>query len=179
MKTKTKSEITQLFLAALFTALLAVISQISIMTPVSIPLSFQIFAICLCGYMLSLKWASLSIIAYIALGLLGLPIFSGFKGGIGVLFEITGGYIIGFVPLVIICALPISEKQIFKILSGIVGVLICHMIGSIYLSVLSHTNFMSAFIASSLVFLLKDIILSVLAYYLAEKLKKHLKQNNL
>ncbi len=175
MNAKTKSEIRQLFLAALFTAFLALISQISIMTPLSIPFTFQTFAICLCGYTLRLKWASLSVITYIALGLLGLPIFSNFKGGIGVLFEITGGYIIGFLPLVIICALPIKEKTIFKISLGIMGVLICHITGSAYLSVLTHTNFITSFIASSLPFLLKDMILCVLAYYLAKKLKKQLK----
>ena len=172
MNSKTKNEIYQLSFAAIFTAFLAIISQISIMTPFSVPVSFQIFAVCLCGYTLKLKWAFLSVITYIALGLLGLPIFSNFRGGIGVLIEITGGYIIGFMPLVVICAIPFAQKQIFKISLGIIGVLICHIIGTAYLSVLSHTNFVSSFIVSSLPFILKDIILCILAYYLSGRLKK-------
>lgn len=175
MNTKHKKQVIGLCFAAIFTAFLAVISQVSIMTPIGLPLTFQIFAICLCGYTIQLKWASLSVITYIALGLLGLPIFSGFRGGIGVLFEITGGYIIGFLPLVIICALPIKEKIIFKIALGVMGVLICHVIGTAYLSVLTQTNFITAFVTSSLPFLLKDVVLCVLAYFLSLKLKKYLK----
>lgn len=174
MNSKTKSQLGQLFIASLFTALLALISQVSIITPTGLPLSFQIFAVCLCGYTLKLKWASLSVITYIALGLLGLPIFSNFRGGIGVLFEITGGYIIGFVPLVILCALPLKESRALKIGFGIIGVLICHIIGSVYLSALTNTNFLSSFITTSLPFLLKDIILCVLAHFLSLRLKKYL-----
>ena len=112
---KIQNKIKNIAFAALFTGILAVISQVYI--PFSLPLTFQIFAVALCGYTLGAKWGTASMLVYIILGAIGLPVFSGFKGGFGVLFEITGGFIIGFIPLVFFCGLATkTNKKILKII---------------------------------------------------------------
>ena len=91
-----KKRILNITFAALFTAITAALSQAAIPTPFGVPLTLQTFAVALCGYVLGIKWGLASIITYILLGVFGVPVFSGFKGGAQVLFGATGGFIFGF-----------------------------------------------------------------------------------
>lgn len=82
-------------LSSLFAALLAVCAWLSI--PVSdISVTMQTFGISLCLLLLGGKWGSLSIAIYLLLGSVGLPVFSGFRGGFGQLLGVTGGFLWGF-----------------------------------------------------------------------------------
>ena len=78
----------------LCTALIAVCSWISI--PLTVPITLQTFAIFLTVALLGLKNGTITVLVYILLGAIGLPVFSGFKSGAAVLLGTTGGYIIGF-----------------------------------------------------------------------------------
>ena len=82
-----KTRTQKMILAALFTAVIAVLSQTAIPTPFDVPLTLQTFAVALCGYTLGIKWGVASVAAYILLGAVGVPVFSGFKGGAQVLFN--------------------------------------------------------------------------------------------
>ena len=77
---------------AILTAVLTVLSQIAIPTPWNIPFTLQTFGVALCGYLLGPWYGTASIVVYIALGAIGVPVFSGFKGSIGALAGMTGGY---------------------------------------------------------------------------------------
>ena len=79
----------------LFVVVIAICSWISI--PTVVPFTLQTFAIFLAVTVLGGKRGTLSVIVYVLLGAVGLPVFSGFKGGIGALLNTTGGYIIGFI----------------------------------------------------------------------------------
>ena len=80
---------------AVCAALIAICSWISI--PAAVPFTMQTFAVfCVLG-LLGGKRGTISILVYILLGAVGLPVFAGFSGGIGILFGTTGGYIIGFI----------------------------------------------------------------------------------
>ena len=79
----------------LFAVVIAICSWISI--PTVVPFTLQTFAVFLAVAVLGGKRGTLSVIVYVLLGAVGLPVFSGFKGGIGVLLNTTGGYIIGFI----------------------------------------------------------------------------------
>ena len=96
MKENTRKRTLNLIMAALFTAITAVLSQTAIPTPFDVPLTLQTFAVALCGYALGVKWGLASIATYILLGVCGVPVFSGFKSGAQVLFGATGGFIFGF-----------------------------------------------------------------------------------
>ena len=80
---------------AMGVALIAVCSWISI--PLPVPITLQTFAICLITAVLGRRLGLWAVVVYILLGAAGLPVFSGFRSGIGTLLGTTGGYIIGFV----------------------------------------------------------------------------------
>lgn len=172
MKTKKTFNIT---VSALFTAVIVLLAQISIMTP-SVPITLQILGIALCGYTLSLKSALGCVVTYIALGALGLPVFSSFRGGVQIILGPTGGFIIGFIFLTVCCGLSqISKSNILKIAFGIGGILLCHLTGVVQYSVVSGNGIAESFVTVSLPFILKDVILLVVAFYLSNIVKKRLK----
>ena len=93
---KTRLSIRELSLMGLFTAIIAAMSQLSIPMPYGVPLTMQTLAIPLAGIVLGPKKGTLSTLAYILLGAIGVPVFSGFSGGIGIVLGMTGGFIMSF-----------------------------------------------------------------------------------
>lgn len=92
MKISTK----EIVIVALFTGLTAVGAGISI--PIGeVPITMQSLFVILSGLVLGPKFAALSQIVYILLGLLGIPIFSGFTGGIQSVIKPSFGFLIGFI----------------------------------------------------------------------------------
>ena len=94
---KRYSKTTALVLCGIFAALMAICSFITIplgFTPV--PINLATLGVFLTGGILGKKYGSISLIVYILLGAVGVPVFAGFKGGLGVLAGPTGGYIIGY-----------------------------------------------------------------------------------
>ena len=161
-----------LIFAALFTAIICVFSQIAVPTPV-LPVTLQVFGVCLCGYVLGAKFSLLSVLCYILLGAVGLPVFYGFQGGAHHLLSLTGGFILGFLPLTLCCGIfNNSKSNLLKILFGVFGVLVCHLIGVLQFSFVSSNSFFESFIIASLPYLLKDIPLCVLAFYIAKFIKR-------
>ncbi|MGI6071133.1 MAG: biotin transporter BioY, partial [Blautia sp.] len=95
----------QLAFAGLFAAILAVLSVIQIPMPSGVPVTLQTFAVALCGCVLGRKWGFTATLLYVLIGTVGLPVFSGMKGGIGVLAGPTGGFLFGFLALAPLCGL--------------------------------------------------------------------------
>ena len=89
------SKIKNTAFVGLMAAMIAVISVWQIPLPfLTVPLTFQTFAVCLSSSALG-KWrGAVSVLVYIALGCIGLPVFTGFQGGVGVMAGPTGGFII-------------------------------------------------------------------------------------
>ncbi len=87
----------ELVLCALCTAVMCVIAPVSIPLAAGIPISLATFVVMLSGVLFGGKASALSLITYVLLGSIGLPVFSGWKGGIGITLGITGGYIIGYI----------------------------------------------------------------------------------
>lgn len=160
----------ELVLIAVFSAVIAVFSQIIIPFPSGIPITMQTFIIALSGYCLGSIKGSASVLVYIALGIIGAPVFSGFRGGLGVVFDITGGFIIGFIPMAFLCGIH-TDKKMLRILFGIVGILICHIFGIIWFSFYSE-NLLNSFFTVSLPYLLKDFISVFSAVLVSEKINK-------
>lgn len=94
-KTLGKGKTYDMAYIAVFTVLIAICSWISI--PVEIPFTLQTFAVFLTVSLLGGKRGTLSVVVYVLLGAVGVPVFAGFTGGIGIIMNSTGGYIIGFV----------------------------------------------------------------------------------
>lgn len=144
----------------------------------SVPLTLQTFAISFAGFVLGFKKGTFSILTYIILGLLGIPVFSFFNSGIGYISGPTGGFIIGFLPLCFFCGL--SEKiksKTFKLLLSFAGLFLCHLLGVIQYSLFNKIPFISAFYISSIPYILKDLICVLGAFLMHLRIKKLINVN--
>lgn len=167
-----KSKIKKIAVTAIFTAVIAASSWISVFTPFGINLTLQMFAVCLAGFVLGAKWGMAATAAYIAIGAAGLPVFSAFTGGAGVLFSASGGFLWGFLMTAILCGISSNiNKSFLKYLFMILSVLICHAAGVIQFCIVSGNNIWIAFLTASLPFLLKDLILVFVAQTIAKRIK--------
>ncbi|MEI3229118.1 MAG: biotin transporter BioY [Lachnospiraceae bacterium] len=90
----TRNKTRDMVYIAIFAVLIAICSWISI--PTTVPFTLQTFAVFLAVGVLGGKRGTLSILIYLLLGAIGVPVFAGFTGGIGIVLGTTGGYIIGF-----------------------------------------------------------------------------------
>ena len=90
----TRSKTYDIVYIAVFAVIMAICSWISI--PTAVPFTLQTFGVFVAVGVLGGKRGTLSILVFILLGAIGVPVFAGFSGGIGVLAGTTGGYIIGF-----------------------------------------------------------------------------------
>ncbi len=128
---KPSLSISDITLIALFTAVIAVCSWISI--PAAVPFTLQTFAVFLTAGLLGGKRGSITVIVYILLGAIGVPVFSGFTGGIGHLLGPTGGYIIGFIFSALV--MWFAENRFGKSLkvlaaSMVIGLIVCYAFGT-------------------------------------------------
>lgn len=118
-----------------FAALIAGRSWISI--PATVPFTLQMLGVFRVG-VLGGKRGSVAVLVYILLGLIGLPVFAGFSGGVGILFGTTGGYNVGFLAsaLMIWCAeLLFGRNKNVLAVSMVLGLGFCYAIGTIWFMV--------------------------------------------
>ncbi len=166
-------KICKLSLGAVFVAFIAVCSWICIYLPSGMPLTLQIFAISLSGFLLGIKWGTMSVISYILLGAVGIPVFSSFTGGISYISGPTGGFILGFIPLAFSCgAVSGIKNKALKLIIPFIGLIICHAFGFLYYSIVTRISPILAFLTSSAPYIIKDIILIFGAFLLTLRLKK-------
>ncbi len=167
---------------AMMTALIVVCSWICI--PIgNIPVTLQTFAVCAAVGILGRKKGTIAVVVYIILGIVGLPVFSFFKGGIGALFGVTGGYVVGFIFLAIIAGF-ITEKfrknipgMIFGFFAGLV---FCYLFGSlwflfVYMKDTETIGFLSVLTISVFPYIIPDIIKITLAAVVSEAVRKRIK----
>lgn len=157
-----------------FAAIIAVFSLISIPLPSMVPITLQTFIIAFAGFYLGSKLGTVSVLIYILIGAIGLPVFSGFRGGLSVLTGVTGGFIFGFIFFVIFCGIK-REKKIINILFSVLGLAICHILGVLQYAFLTDSPIIASFILVSLPYLLKDIISIVVAKFLCIIVEKRIK----
>ncbi len=120
-----------MILISLAAILIAICSWISL--PLTVPVTLQTFAVFTVAGLLGLKRGTFAVILYILLGTIGLPVFSGFTGGVGILFGNTGGYIVGFIFSALVTGLIIKyfgRKKAVLVISMIAGMLICYLFGT-------------------------------------------------
>ena len=159
-------------------ALIAVCSQIQI--PAAVPFTLQTFAIFLACGLLGGKRGTVSVLIYILLGAVGLPVFAGFKGGIGALLGTTGGYIIGFIFTALIMWLfekSFGKKMIPLAISMVCGLIICYAFGTawfiyVYTNTKEPVGILTALSWCVFPFIIPDMIKIALALALTSRLRK-------
>lgn len=162
-------------------AIIAVCSWIKI--PVGpIPFTLQTMAVCLIAGLFGWKRGTFATVIYICLGAVGVPVFSGFTAGLGVLAGPTGGYIVGFIFTAIIVGL-VSDKTKGKlwciVLAMILGIAVCYAFGSAWFYIYklsSEPMSIGAVLGACVVpFLLPDAAKIVVAAILTNRLKGFVK----
>lgn len=147
-----------LALSALFTAVLAVCSWISLPAPV--PFTLQTLGVFLTVGLLGFKGSFISIAAYLLLGAVGLPVFSSFRGGFGVLLGPTGGYALAFllVPFIYWGVLRLTRgKYLFAAMLS--GLSVCYALGALWYSFFAGgESFLSLLAVTVAPFILPDIL---------------------
>ena len=127
---------------ALFAVLITVCAWINL--PLPVPFTLQTFAICVAMGVLGGRRATWAVAVYLLLGAVGLPVFSGFRGGLGALLGTTGGYILGFLamPLVYWAVTALIRERTWVMAAAMVlGLLVCYAFGTIWFVVLyTHTS---------------------------------------
>lgn len=119
---------------ALFTAVICVVSPFAIQIG-DIPLSFGTLAIYIAAASLGWKFGTLSVIVYILLGAVGMPVFTGFTGGLFKLVGLTGGYIFGYIFLALIAGLTVDltdGKRWSYPIGMVAGTILLYIFGTIW-----------------------------------------------
>ena len=143
-----------------------------------IPITLATFGIYLVSAVLGAKYATMSVIIYLMLGAVGVPVFSGFSGGIQRLVGMTGGYLLGYLPCAIIISLIISEAKrsfILYLVAMLIGTVILYSIGTVWYMWQTGTTLFAALGLCVIPFLPGDVIKLVAASVLGCELNKRLK----
>lgn len=180
---KSKFSILDTVLISLFSALIAVCAWITIPIP-GIPFTMQVFGVFTALAVLGAKKGAVSILVYILLGVIGIPVFSGFNGGISVLLGATGGYIAGF--LVSAFAYGILDAIIkkngffitfFKMFASLI---LCYIFGSVwYMAVYTKNTgsigFFGVLTACVIPYIIPDMVKIALAVLIGKEVKKRVR----
>lgn len=171
-----KTRIKSCILISLFTAIIAVCSFVSV--PSAVPFTLQTLGIFTALTVLGGKRGTICIALYIFIGLVGVPVFSGFGAGPGHLTGATGGFILGF----IICGFGywiitkiFGNKTVVKVTGLVAGLLLCYIFGTIwytafYLKAFNPSDFLTTLKVCVLPFIIPDVIKLCIAIIIDRKI---------
>ena len=132
-------------LTALFAAVICVLGPIAV--PIgTISITLQIFAILLTVYIIGPFRGTISLIIYLILGSVGIPVFSGYSSGFACLTGPTGGYLVGFIFTAVISgiffrAFPVIGEMsrnrriiniVLEFIGMVLGILVCYAFGTVW-----------------------------------------------
>lgn len=176
------SKIRYITISAIFTALTAILAQISLPLPFSpVPITFQVMAVYISAIILGSRMGALSQITYVLLGAVGIPIFVNFQGGLSIILGPSGGYLISY-PIIAFIIGKISDKNLSFIPSIsllFVSLFICYGMGAFQLSFITHITIKKAILLGVLPFIPLDIIKIALAYILGNRIRAALIKTHL
>ena len=175
------SKMQQMTLIGLMTAVICILAPFSFILPFSpIPFSLGTLAIYLASLLLGRKHGFMSVFLYLLLGFVGLPVFTGFSGGIGKLLGPTGGYLIGYLFIALIVGY-FAEKQhhhtLFNLCGMLLGTAICYIFGTLWLSIQLELDLATALSVAVLPFLPGDLVKMAIAAAIGYQIRKRLKKS--
>ena len=177
-----KSKIHLMVLTALMTAVICVLGPVAIAIPVSpVPISLGSLAVYFVCYILGPRLGTLSYLLYLLLGLAGMPVFSGYTGGAGKLFGPTGGYLIGFVFMALICGTVFerTNSRLWHLAGMMAGTAVCYLLGTLWLAFQANLSFRAALTAGVIPFIPGDLAKMILVVIAAPVLVKRLRAASL
>lgn len=175
-------------LIALMTAVMSVLSPFAVPLPFSpVPLSLTTFVLYLSIYITGPKHTFISCLLYLLLGLIGMPVFSGFSGGAGKLLGPTGGYLIGYLFIPLTATLFPLTKNSSKLTLGarfihglalLLGTFCCYLPGTFWLAYQTGISFSGSFLSGVVPFIPGDICKIILALLLGPCIRLRLQKAN-
>ena len=177
---KSSLSVADLCYISLFTALIAVLAQISIPLPGGVPLTLQTLAVPLAGIVLGPKRGTISALLYVLLGAIGLPVFANFTGGLGIVLGVTGGFIISF-PIMALFAGYASNKSVKNPTLWmwlILGALVNYAVGTVWCMVVAGLDLAGALTACVIPFIPTAILKIVLTGIFGTMLRTTLMKAN-
>lgn len=163
-------------MCALFVAFIAICSQIAIHIGL-VPISMSLLAIFMAGLLLGTKCGTLSVIVYILLGITGIPVFAGAKGGFAIILGPTGGFLIGY----ILCAFIVgfvadrfNNKKIIIVIGMVIATIICYVPGVLWYCIITGNTFTMSLKLCVVPFIPGDIIKIFISLILYSKISSRL-----
>lgn len=170
---KQRLSIKNMVFIGLFAAVISLLAQISIPTPWQIAFTLQTFAVALAGFCLGRTQGVAAVIIYVLLGIIGVPVFTGFGAGIAAVVRPDGGYIWGFLFLSLACGMRETvNKKWLAILIGIAGLMICYICGTVQFALLTGRTIAEAMVLTVLPYAWKDVISVAAAYGISVPVRK-------
>ena len=175
-----KFRVVDLAYMAVCAALIAVCAWITV--PAAVPFTLQTFGVfCVLG-LLGGRRGTIAVLVYILLGAVGLPVFSGFNGGIGALLGTTGGYILGFIFIGLIywgAEKLFGSKLAVRIVAMVLGLLVCYAFGTAWFMIVYARRSGAIALGTALgwcvfPFIIPDLIKMALAVLVSDRLRKFL-----
>ncbi|MBE5839470.1 MULTISPECIES: biotin transporter BioY [Butyrivibrio] len=181
VKTRENSKVLDMVYIAISAALIAICSWISI--PTAVPFTLQTFAVFFVLLLLGGERGTIATLVYVLLGAVGVPVFAGFSGGIGILLGSTGGYIIGFlfVGLIYILFEKFFKKNIvMKIVALVLGLAVCYAFGTawfmhVYIKSSGEVGLLTVLGWCVFPFIIPDLIKMALAVVVAKRIEPVIK----
>ena len=161
---------------ALLVAMNCVSAYIIIPLPFSLsPIALQTLIVNLVGFLLSPKQAFITMLIYILVGLIGIPVFTGGTAGPGKLFGPTGGYIFGFLVAALIISWLRGNNYGFKrcaFLGVVIGIPVIYLLGVAQLKFITGIGWEEAVVTGALPFIPMDIVKCIAAAYITAPIQK-------
>ncbi len=175
---KRKMTTAHMTVTALMTAITCILGPLSLPIPISpVPVSLTNLVIYFMAYVLGAKLSVISYMVYLLLGMAGLPVFSGFSGGLAKLAGPTGGYLIGFIFLAAIAGFCVEKfpGKIYMHVAGMaIGTAVCYAFGTVWLSGQLGRTFLEGLGIGVIPYLPGDTIKIIAAVIVGPQIKKSL-----
>ena len=171
-----KIDVKRLTITAIMAAAACVLGPISIPLPISlVPISACTLVFYLFSYLLRARECAAACLIYMLLGLVGLPVFSGFRSGAAVFAGPTGGYLVGYFFRCILCPLAIHRwpaRRLLHIAAMAVSTALLYLLGTIWYALYAKIGFGAALTAAVLPFLPGDAIKIAIAVLIGPILRR-------
>ena len=171
-----KTNLHYYIITALFTAFITIFSQVTIPLP-PVPITGQTLAIGIAATTLGRKYGTLSVLLYLIIGAVGVPVFAGMSGGISKLVGPTGGYLVGFLPTAYIIGLFVEKTKLCftnAFIANIIGMVITLAFGTAWLKIAASLSWSAAIAGGVTPFLLVGILKAAIAAYISVLVRKRL-----
>lgn len=167
------SKTARLTTCAVMSAVMCILGPMSI--PIGpVPVSFTNLVVCLTVYLLGTKLGCISYLVYLLLGAAGLPVFSGFSGGLAKLAGPTGGYLIGFIFMALICGVVLERfqrKPVPAYIGMVVGTAVAYLFGTVWFVIEAQSTVEYALTVCVFPFIPFDLIKIAIAIFLGKAVR--------